>query len=34
MKREVSMRTVPYFINDERVDGEGDLLVFNPATVK
>jgi malonate-semialdehyde dehydrogenase (acetylating)/methylmalonate-semialdehyde dehydrogenase len=26
------MRTVPYFINDERVDGEGDLLVFNPAT--
>ena len=26
------MRTVPYFINDERVDGEGDLLVYNPAT--
>ena len=26
------MRTVPYFINDERGDGEGDLLVFNPAT--
>ena len=26
------MRTIPYFINDERVEGEGDLLVFNPAT--
>jgi len=26
------MRTIPYFINDERVDGAGDLLVFNPAT--
>jgi malonate-semialdehyde dehydrogenase (acetylating)/methylmalonate-semialdehyde dehydrogenase len=26
------MRTVPYFINDKRVDGEGDLLVYNPAT--
>ncbi len=26
------MRTVPYFINDERVEGSGDLLVYNPAT--
>ncbi|MGB8196317.1 MAG: CoA-acylating methylmalonate-semialdehyde dehydrogenase [Acidimicrobiales bacterium] len=26
------MRTIPYFINDERVEGAGDLLVFNPAT--
>jgi len=26
------MRTVPYFINDERVEGAGDLLVYNPAT--
>ena len=26
------MRTIPYFINDERVEGAGDLLVYNPAT--
>ena len=26
------MRTIPYFINDQRVEGAGDLLVFNPAT--
>jgi malonate-semialdehyde dehydrogenase (acetylating)/methylmalonate-semialdehyde dehydrogenase len=26
------MRTIPYFINDERVEGSGDLPVFNPAT--
>jgi malonate-semialdehyde dehydrogenase (acetylating)/methylmalonate-semialdehyde dehydrogenase len=26
------MRTIPYFIDDERVEGAGDLLVFNPAT--
>ncbi len=26
------MRTVPYFINDKKVEGAGDLLVFNPAT--
>ncbi len=26
------MRTVPYFISDKRVEGAGDLLVYNPAT--
>ncbi len=26
------MSTVPYFINGERVEGEGELPVFNPAT--
>jgi len=26
------MKTIPYFINDERVAGAGDLLVYNPAT--
>src|ERR1039458_10679928 len=26
------MRTVPYFINDERVEGAGYLRVYNPAT--
>ncbi|MEO9180952.1 MAG: CoA-acylating methylmalonate-semialdehyde dehydrogenase, partial [Acidimicrobiales bacterium] len=26
------MRTIPYFISDERVEGAGDLLVYNPAT--
>ncbi|MGD0853387.1 MAG: CoA-acylating methylmalonate-semialdehyde dehydrogenase [Acidimicrobiales bacterium] len=26
------MKTIPYFINDERVEGAGDLPVYNPAT--
>ena len=26
------MRTIPYFVNDERVEGVGDLHVYNPAT--